>query len=66
MICNNTIATPARIENITSIGSHNIEVLSDGRVDICHSANILNPEEYASLNRDEAYKLLLVLQELFK
>lgn len=59
-------ATPNRINRIISLGSHFIEFLDDGSVDIVDSANIGEPQEYTHLDGEQAYLLFTALYEKFK
>lgn len=59
-------ATPVRINRILELGSHYIEFLDDGSVDIVDAANIGDPKEYIHLEPDEAYLLLVALQAQFQ
>jgi hypothetical protein len=58
------IETPVRIVRIINLGSHHIEFLSDGSVDIVNDP--ARPDEYVHLTPDEAYKLFTALYEQFK
>jgi hypothetical protein len=58
-------ATPVRINRILELGSHYIEFLEDGSVDIV-DANIGDPKEYIHLEPEQAYLLFTALFEKFK
>lgn len=57
--------TIVRINRILDLGSHSIEFLADGSVDIIDSAT-LGQKEYTHLNANEAYLLFTALYEKFK
>jgi hypothetical protein len=63
----NVVLQPARtITCIITLGSHAIEFLEDGSIDIVDMERIGDPAEYVHLDSDEAYKLAAVLFEQFK
>lgn len=57
--------TIVRINRILELGSHSIEFLEDGSVDIVDTAT-LGEREYTHLSAEEAYLLFTALYEKFK
>jgi hypothetical protein len=64
MNMSNTTLAPVRIARIINLGSHHIEFLEDGSVDIVNDP--ARPDEYTHLTPDEAYKLFAALYEQYK
>ena len=54
------------IIRIIALGSHAIEFLADGSVDILDTERIGDPNEYVHLSQEEAYLLFTALYEQFK
>jgi hypothetical protein len=58
---------PARaITRIITLGTHAIEFLEDGSIDIVDLERIGEPKEYTHLEPEEAYRLFSALYEQYK
>jgi len=60
-----TTIQPVRIVRILRLGAHNLELLEDGSIDIV-DADIERSAEYAHLDSEEAYFLLVALNSQLK
>ncbi len=61
---NATLVPARKIIRVLNLGSHHIEFLEDGSVDIVNDP--ARPDEYVHLDRDEAYKLAAALIEQYR
>ena len=55
------------MEHLYNLGAHTLEVLDEGSILIvAHNVSDEHPQEVSQLDQEETYKLLVVLQALFK